>query len=187
MSRPITALALILLAVSTPAFAEPAALRLPSDGAVVALGWGEVSAGYWAAPHLGFGVDASMPGNVGLAIGTRGRTGQQFGLDFGVAGGPTLSFTGPQVGLAVSPWVDFAVRGKGVFNIGVALPGTVTLYPLGAVWSAPLLLEAAAGWTFGTVRIGGWGNAGITVLNKTITLTPRGGVWLGVGKANRER
>ena len=167
--------------------ADPLALRLPSSGGVVAVGWKEVSAGYWENPHLGFGVDAMLPGEVGLALGTRGRTGQGMGLDFGIAGGPQIYFTSPGIdfGLMVSPWCDFALRGRGVLDVGLTLPGTVDISVFGATWAAPLLLEASGGWTFGTVRVGLWGNVGATYALSEWAPQGNAGLWLGIGKENR--
>lgn len=184
-----------LLAIPSVARADPLAFRLPSAGGVVAVGWGEVSAAFWQGPQLGFGVDAILPGEVGVAVGTRGRTGKGMGLDFGIAGGPQFHFTVgelPGVGLMAAPWCSFALRGRGVFNVGATLPGTVDLTVFGASWSAPLLLEASAGWTFGTVRLGLWGNIGasyVVVSGPLREWVPQGnaGLWLGIGKENRAR
>ncbi len=179
-----TALAAILC---PPAHADPLSLRLPSSGGVVAIGWGEVSGGYWVDPHLGFEVDATLPGTVGIAAGTRGRVGGVFGLDFGIAGGPTLDIGVPAVGLQVAPWVDFAVRTPVLLDLGVVLPGQVGLTVFGATWSAPLLLEGSVAVALGPVRLGLWGNVGATVQARSWTVDGNGGLWLGVGKENREK
>lgn len=189
MSRAAVLCPLVLFAALIPrvALADPLAMRLPSNGAVVAVGWKQVSAVYWEAPQLGFGVDAMLPGEVGLAIGTRGHTGKRMGLDFGIAGGPQIWFGSSDVafGLQASPWCDFALRGRGVLDVGFTLPGTVGLNVFGATWAAPLLLEASGGWTFGSVRIGLWGNVGATLALSEWFPQGNAGIWLGVGKENR--
>ncbi|MSP56104.1 MAG: hypothetical protein EXR69_10935 [Myxococcales bacterium] len=184
-----------LAGVPSVARADPLAFRLPSAGGVAAVGWGEVSAAYWQGSRLGFGVDATLPGEVSLAVGLRGRTGKGMGLDFGVAGGPRVHFTAgelPRFGLMAAPWCAFALRGRGVLNLGATLPGDVDLNAFGASWSAPLLLDASTGWTFGTVRLGLWGNIGasyIVVSGSLREWVPQGnaGLWLGIGKENRAR
>lgn len=170
----------------TPAaYADAVSLRVPSAGGVVAIGWGEVSGGYWVDPHLGFAVDATLPGTVGISAGTRGHFGRTFGVDFGVAGGPTLDVAVPAVGLQVAPWLTFAYRGPVLLNAGVVLPGTVGLTTFGATWSAPLVMEASAGVALGTVRFGLWGNVGATVQARDWIVDGNAGIWLGIGPDNR--
>ncbi len=184
----------LLLAAPGAARADPLALRLPTAGTVVAIGWGDLAAGYWQAPGLGFAVDGHLPGQLGLYIGTRAHTGKGMGLDFGIAGGPEVTLAGPSLkdglpafDLMIAPWCDFALRGRGVFDVGFTLPGTAGLSVFGATWSAPLLLEASGGWTFGTVRIGLWGNVGGTYAVSDWIPEGNGGLWLGVARENRTR
>lgn len=169
------------------AHADPLALRLPSSGGVVAIGWGAVSGGYWADPHLGFSVDAALPGTVGISAGTRASLGRVVGVDFGAAAGPVLDVRVPSLGLQVTPWLDFAYRGPVLLSAGVVLPGRVGLSTFGASWAAPLLLEASLGVPLGPVRIGAWGNVGATVAAREWTVQGNAGIWLGVGEENKRR
>lgn len=144
-----------------------------------------MSAGYWIDPHLGVSVDVTVPGAVGVSVGTRYAIGEAVGLDLGIAGGPLLLLNGPSVGLTVAPYIHFALRGKGRLNLGLALPGEVGFTPQGAQWAAPLLIDGAVGWTFGTVGVGLWGNVGTTVSVAQWALAANGGLWLGINRGKR--